>query len=634
MIVTDKIFESSISDLSGPLVIDIETSGLDPFQNSICGVGVGTLENCQFYFPFFHLNSSDNLDKSYLARLINRLNLSEVLIGHNIKFDLKFLWGLGLNPYNKQLIDTIVMARLTEAERFARLSLDGLVSKYYSSNYKKEFLELLTKNKWKKNYAQVPVNILGQYCLDDVKWTRQLYFDRKKQIEKTGQGRIWNIQIELTKCLLEMEIRGICIDVEYSKIGAERIEKRLEILQPRINEIFEKEINILSNKQLGEQFSKLGIAPARITDKGNASWDEGSLLQINHPVCGMISEYRKLSKYLEMYFIPWSKTKVVHTTYKNWGTVTGRLSSVDPDLQVNPRYITLVEDRSLSDEQLEDLRLRMEAYIRSKQGFRNITVSTDVKTWNFSDSTDFDENDESMIFVKRLFVPRPGHAIVRFDYSQMEVRVFLSYLQNEEISDLLRQSEFDFHNYVAKTAFGVLETGKNFKFYRQMSKSITFGLIYGIGLNSLSGQLNTSVEEAKKYRNSYFNNIKGSRQFINKVIDKVRLSGNIHNRYGRIYCIPREMGYVGINYLVQGTSADILSDRMIQVRNFLKNTSSGMLLQVHDELDCEIKLEELHDSIVGIRNILESNDLNIPLKTDISLGYRSLAEKIPFKNNL
>ena len=126
-----------------------------------------------------------------------------------------------------------------------------------------------------------------------------------------------------------------------------------------------------------------------------------------------------------------------------------------------------------------------------------------LDTWGFVGDESYDEKDTTQVAVRRLLVPRKGYTLVSFDYSQMEVRVFLSYLRNEEIENLLARNDVDFHGETAKIAFELDENHEEFKFYRQMAKSITFGIIYGIGSLKLSQQLRTSQGEAAQYKKKY-----------------------------------------------------------------------------------------------------------------------------------
>ena len=164
-----------------------------------------------------------------------------------------------------------------------------------------------------------------------------------------------------------------------------------------------------------------------------------------------------------------------------------------------------------------------------------------------------------------------------------------------------------------------------------MAKNITFGVIYGIGKAKLANQLNVSESDAMKYKKQYFEGIKGSRQFFNSVMKTVAERGWIKNRYGRMYSIPADIAYKGVNYLVQGTSADILNERMIQVYDYLKDKKSNLLLQVHDEIICEIHDSELESVPYKIKELLKNNSLEIPLDVDMEIFQGSWAIKKDLK---
>jgi len=255
-----------------------------------------------------------------------------------------------------------------------------------------------------------------------------------------------------------------------------------------------------------------------------------------------------------------------------------------------------------------------------------------LETWAFIGDESYDDENKNQISIRRLFIPRPDYSLVSFDYSQMEVRVFMSYFRNEVIDELLNKDDVDFHGEAAKLAFNITEDDEQFKFYRQLAKGITFGTIYGIGRNRLAEQLKTTPKEAGLYKKKYFEGMVGSKDFFDKVVDIVKHRGWIKNKYGRRYLIDSNFAYKGVNYLVQGTSADLLSERMLEVSGYLEDKKSNMLLQVHDEIICEIHNSELGIVPLKIKKLLEQNSLDIPLKVDIELCVNSWANKQDFKN--
>jgi DNA polymerase-1 len=213
----------------------------------------------------------------------------------------------------------------------------------------------------------------------------------------------------------------------------------------------------------------------------------------------------------------------------------------------------------------------------------------------------------------------------------MEVRVFMFHFRNKQIDEILNKDDVDFHSEAAKLAFSVDESSEKFKEYRQAAKAITFGTIYGIGNKKLSQQLNTTPREAGQYKKQYFAAMEGSKEFFDKAVNKVALDGQIRSKYGRLYKINRDFGYKGVNYLVQGLSADLLSERMLEVDKYLDNKKSNLLLQVHDEIICEIHDSELESVPYKIKELLKNNSLEIPLDVDMEIFQGSWAIKKDLK---
>ena len=430
-----------------------------------------------------------------------------------------------------------------------------------------------------------------------------------------------------------MERTGITIDIDYASQAIDKIKKRQEEVAQQIYSLAGKEFNIRSTQETGEVFHALGINSNLLTATGKESWSEAALAQINHEIAGWIRQYRALHKLASTYLEPYVDSPSLHTSFCNWGAVTGRLSSREPNLQNIPRTHFRLRNVELTEEELGVVKGRVEASIANKGGSADTVLSTDVlNTWGFLGDESYDETDDTQVAIRRLFVARPGYHLVSFDYSQMEVRVFLSYLQNANMQELLHRTDVDFHGETAKLAFGLTEDHAEFKYYRQMAKSITFGIIYGIGNEKLSQQLQTSKKEAASYKKKYLDSIDGAREFMRGVMKAVENRGWIKNRYGRIYKVPADMSYKGVNYLVQGTSADILNERLIAVNIYLQDKLSRLLLQVHDEIICEIHDSEMDSVVPEIVNLMQWNTLEIPLFVDKEVCLTSWANKIDYED--
>ena len=623
---------------SRTIVIDVETNGLDPYgNNQICGIGVGEdqIDGLTQYYPFRH-HQGENLSIECLNELIQFFNSSiDTFIGYNIKFDLHFLEKEGLDVTNKKLVDVIVMVRLVEPSEIKDLALTPTASRHYGAEavqYDIDTKKELRSNKWNKDFSMAPVDFLGVYCEKDVELTARLYQDCLKRIIKSNQTKIYELQCDLTSVLFSIEKRGILVDTDYAIEAQKEILNRLKEVEAEIHALARTEFNVSSTQQTGEALNNMGITSPIKTPKGKDSWNEVALVNINHRIAGLLRQYRTLDKLRSTYIEPYTETTLMRTSFCNWGTTTGRLSSRSPNLQNIPRNHFKLANVILDENQKIAIRERISAMVASKGTSLQTELSDDVlETWAFIGDESYSEVDKNQLSIRRLFVSRPKYSLVSFDYSQMEVRVFLSYFRNEVTNALLNQQDVDFHTEAAKLAFNVTEEDDGFKDFRQMAKAITFGTIYGIGNKKLAEQLNTTPKEAGRYKKRYFKGLKGSKEFFDKAIDTVTQRGWIKNKYGRKYELPAIIAYKAINYLVQGTSADILSERMIEIDKYLRDKKSNILLQVHDEIICEIHDSEIETTPFIIKDLLEENSLDIPLTVDMETCSPSWATKKNFR---
>ena len=548
MIVTSDTFTETLNSLPkvSEWIIDVETNGLNPYDmNQICGIGLVPVTDSDsqiYYFPFRHqaiydepfykqipstkivktknddgevINQEEvpttiwtedtdvveynNLSQAQLNKLVGFINDNcKTLIGYNVKFDAKFLENEGINVPNMNLVDVLVMVRMTEPTTMNRLSLTDTIIRSYGENaglYDVETKKILRKHSWNKNFAAAPPYYLGPYCVQDVYWTRKVYQDRLRKLELSKQLDLFRFQNDLTKTLYMMEKRGVLINNKYAKEAYDKTLIRIDVLKNRIYELVGHEFNISSTKQLGETFNAMGIHSPLRTAKGAEAWNEEALVRLNSPLAGLVRQYRALEKIRSTYIEPYLELPVLHTSFNNWGTVTGRLSSSSPNLQNIPRDTVYIEDRQLSESDKADVRDRVAAIVSSKGGNSSTELTDEVlDTWSFLGGDKFNANDDRQIAIRNLFIPRDDYKMIAYDYSQMEVRVFMSYVNNEEMNELMKQDDVDFHGEAAKIAFDVTEDDEQFKFFRQLAKSITFGVIYGIGKDKLALQLNTTPD--------------------------------------------------------------------------------------------------------------------------------------------
>ena len=617
---TDILYDEVIENLiTYPTwCVDVETDGLSvDAGNRLCGIGVSISETSgdikTFYFPFRH-NAGQNLELTYLDDLLTTMSCRTHLIGYNLKFDLRFLEEDGLDLRYKTLIDTMLLVRLTAHSEVRDFGLTKTIKRLYGEEeaqyeleMKKELRRELAKldppvKTSSGNYSLGSVELIGPYCEKDVYYTYKLYNELLPKVESSGQLDVLHMQYDLTRVLYEMECTGVKIDTDYAQESINKVKDQQAKVEQQIYALVGKEFNMRSTVELGEVFHELGIYSSLKTQKGAESWSVKALKEIDHPLAILIRQYRALYKLSSTYLEPYLETEILHTSFCNWGTITGRLSSREPNLQNIPRTHFKLENLDLD-------------------------VTTTQDDWGFKGEGYYDEKDPTQVAMRRLFIPREDYQFVSFDYSQMEVRVFLSYLDNPEMQDLLNRTDVDFHSETAKIAFGSDETHPDFKEHRQMAKSITFGIMYGIGTWLLSQQMQTTMPKAAQYKKRYLDSITGAKEFIDGVEKAVEDRGWIKNRYGRVYKVLPEFSYKGVNYLVQGTSADILNERLIEISEFLADKKSRMLLQVHDEIIFEIHNTEMDSIIEPIVNLMQSNSLNIPLFVDQEICTPSWANK-------
>ena len=639
IIVTPDNFDECVGVLesSDTIFLDIESNGFDFKDNQLCGIGLATIDSFPMYFPFRHSDSPEiygNLSDLQLLEVVRAIDKAKTLVGYNIKFDLKFLeYESGdkafLNFDDKTLVDVLVMVRLTEKDKHAQLGLTHTIARDFgdaAAEYDARCKTLLRKNNWKLDFSRAPISLLGPYCCQDVFWTRELYFSRKSAIEKTDQGTVWKQGIQLTSVLYDMEYRGVRIDSAYALDGVKRVKARQGAVLKRIYEIAGQEFNASSNQQLGKVFESLGITSEEVTEKGNPSWGEKALVKIPHELAGRIREHRTLGKMLSTYIEPLSTTEILHCTYCNWGTVTGRLSSRNPNLQNIPRGIINTVEQNLNEEEMLALQGRLEAIVKANKG-RISLGEQDLSAWSFVGEETFVDGDPSKFSTRKAFIPRENHTLYGFDYKQMEVWVFLSYFMNEQELAALKDQGVDLHDNSAKAAFHVDETHTEWKFYRQAAKNLSFGILYGLGLSNLANSLDCTVPEAKTYKADFLNGLPGAKEFIRSVINKINLTGMVQNRYGRKYWLPKDFSYAGINYLVQGTSADIMSERMVAIHSYLRDKKSALIMQVHDELLVEVAKGEEY-VVPQIRSLMEENSIGVPLLVDVEIHNPSWAHVV------
>ena len=461
-----------------------------------------------YYLPFRH--PEHNLPLEWLGELWGPLGTARRLVGHNLKFDLAMMYQDGYEPPVEQhLVDTMVIARMCSADRYPDLSLSGQLEAQFgegASSYEQEFKDFLRKNKWTRAYHLAPAARVGEYCVGDVVNTWRLLDLLEGVVQETNQGYVWEQEQELTHVLLRMELLGMRYDPEYCSAKISQLQAKIQNCYQELWLLAGREFNPNSNKQLTEVMHGLDIhSPKKSSKTGDDSWDVGVLLSVGHPLAGKLIEIRGLEKLLGTYFEPiagWTGG-IVHCQHRNWGAVTGRMSITDPPLQTMPKNVQNLLGNDTDENTLDALSALLSSRRDGEYTDLGSLSSSSPTSGGVALSSIFHDLDTE-VSVRRLFLARPQYRLYMLDYNQMEVRVFADYVQDAELFELLDSKGFDFHDYVATTVWGVHPSNPLWDFYRKLAKGLNFGLIYGMGIESLAVQLKTTRSEAEDYRREYF----------------------------------------------------------------------------------------------------------------------------------
>ncbi len=422
-----------------------------------------------------------------------------------------------------------------------------------------------------------------------------LFFDickaLEKELEETKQADLLkSIEVPLAEVLYEMEDYGFLVDREGIIEEGKYLEGKINEYQAEIYKLANAEFNINSPKQLGEiLFEKLGLPKGKKTKTGystNADVLEG--LRYDFPIVDLILKYRQLAKlkstYCDGLLAAISEDGRIHTTFNQTEARTGRISSLEPNLQNIP--------------------------VRTEEGKK----------------------------LRAFFVARDGYTLCDADYSQIELRVLASIADDSVMIDAFNRG-VDIHTVTASQVFDIPEE-MVLPVMRSRAKAVNFGIVYGIGAFSLGKDIGVSRAEADKYIKGYLNTYKGVAAYMDNVIEKAKHDGFVTTLFGRRRYLPelkekngmlRAFGErVARNAPIQGTAADIIKIAMIKVRNRLKAEmpDAKLILQVHDELIVEAPLEKAE----AVCRILESEmeaaaNLKVKLTADANSGKNWLIAK-------
>ncbi len=568
----------------GTLAFDTETTSLNAMEAQLVGVSLSTTPGKAYYIPVGH-REGDQLPFDMVMNKLSPIFTDEGVrkIGHNANYDMMILENCDV-PVHGLANDSMLAAFLAGEKAlglkplsFERLGVEMTpISALIGTGSKQ-----ITMDK-------VVIGDAAPYACADADMTLRL--SQLLEGEVKGQG-LWNlltdIEMPLVPVLVRMQRNGVAVDVELLRKMSSELSERMGELETRIHGYAGHGFNINSSQQLGDVlFKELKLPSAKRTKSGystDASVLEG-LVDV-HPIAQSVLDYRQITKLKSTYLdalpnMVNSKTGRIHTSFNQTGSVTGRVSSNDPNLQNIP--------------------------VRSELGGQ-------VRTAFIAEGT-------------------PDCLLLAADYSQVDLRVLAHISEDENLVQAFQKGE-DIHASTASQVYGVSIDNVDAEM-RRIAKVINFGIVYGISGFGLSARTSLSQEEANRFISGYFEKYPRVKEYMDNTKRQAKDKGYVETVLGRRRYLPEIKASnhqvraaaerMAINMPVQGTSAEVIKLAMIQMQERMDKESmrTKMILQVHDELIFEVPKEELEDLASLTQEVMpHALELNIPLKVDIKTGF-------------
>lgn len=567
--------------LQKEICFDTETTDLDAMKAELVGLSFAYIEGEAYYIPV----PASQKETQEILELLRPVfeNESILKIGQNVKYDMLVLKNYGIEVKGT-LYDTMLAHYLIEPE--GKHGMDWLAQQYL--NYRPvSITELIgKKGKGQGNMRDVDEDEVTAYAAEDADITLRLKGKLDPIIQSNGLKKLFDeVENPLIRVLTDMEFEGVRIDTGSLADLSIALEEESKEIEKRVYELAGVRFNLASPKQLGEVlFEKLKLDPkAKKTKTGQYATGEEILNKMadEHEIAQAILDHRQMIKLKSTYVdaLPTminSKTGRIHTTYNQFVAATGRLSSINPNLQNIP--------------------------IRTSRGRE----------------------------IRKAFVPRDeDHVLLSADYSQIELRLMAAFSQDESMLEAFRNGR-DIHVATAAKIFKVpLEEVTSDM--RRKAKTANFGIIYGISAFGLAQRLSIPRTEAKEIIDAYFTEFPAVKEYMDGAIEKARKDEYVETILGRRRYLrdinSRNMTMRGfaernaINAPLQGSAADLIKVAMIHVHDWMKKEKlkSKMILQVHDELVFDAHKDEVELLKKHIPGLM-SNAIKLPVPIEVEVG--------------
>lgn len=591
------------------IAIDTETTSVNALEADLVGISLaynekigaaegkiklsnGDGETKSFYIPVFH-KVGEQLDMDYVLD-----NLKPIFADKNIyktfqnaKYEINTLRKYGVK-FEGIIFDTMLASYVNDPSRKHGLKLQSAENLDY---FMTEIDELIGKGKNQITMDDVAIEDASPYACDDAFVTLELTKYWSGKLDESGQKLLYEIEVPTSLVLAEMEAQGIALDVNYLRDFSVELDTKLVEIEEKIHLLAGMKFNINSPKQVGEVlFEKLGIQPKgkkRGAQKPSTDAKVLEELAHEHEIAKYLLEYRQYSKIKSTYvdalpeLISPTDSKI-HTSYNQTVTVTGRLSSSNPNLQNIP--------------------------IRTELGNR----------------------------IRKAFVPedKNSQVLVSADYSQIELRLLAHVSGDENLIKAFKSGE-DIHSETASKIFDV-PLKEVTKSMRSKAKAVNFGIVYGQTRWGLASVLGVSNDEAQMFIDKYFATYPKVKEYMEDAVQEAYKHGYALTMYGRKRYLLDELlssnhnikefaQRAAINSPLQGAAADLIKIAMIELDKRLKegNLKSTLILQVHDELILQTYKDELETVEKIVKEAMELNQpLKVPLVLDFAVGSSWMEE--------
>ena len=578
------------------LALDTATSSLDPMRAELVGLSLAAAPGRSWYLPFAHVAPDGELAGGPQPRNLPALasdalaplrallaDASVPKAGHNIKYDWLVLRRAGVELAGVAY-DSMLASFVLDPGRRSH-AIDDLARERLSLQVQ-TYADVAGRGRSERPFAAVPLADAARHACGDSETVLRLREAFRPELEDHQLlGLLEQVEVPLIAVLVEMEWRGVRVDLERLREISRQFSLELAELEGAIYRAAGTEFNINSTPQLRHVLFEKHQLPVLKKTKTGASTDYDVLEQLaamGHEVPRLLIEYRELSKLKSTYidalpgFIN-PRTGRIHTSYNQAGAATGRLSSSDPNLQNIP--------------------------VRTPRGEA----------------------------IRRAFVAAPGWLLLTADYSQIELRL-LAHLSGDPAFVRAFAEGGDIHRQTAAIIFAVPQEQVT-PDMRARAKTINFATIYGQGPFALARQLGITQEQAKEFIAQYFARFAGVRAWLDRTVAEARQRGYVETLFGRRRYIPelkdrnfniRAFGErTATNSPLQGSAADLIKIAMIRIHQALREggLATRMLLQVHDELVFEVPEGQQGTATELVKRHMEAAaSLRVPLVVSTGVG--------------